>query len=155
MTARRLIPFAVTALLLSSAQAAPVLTPDQQTRAETLKGTLRCPICSGESIRESSNDISREMRAEVDRMVAEGRSDREVQNYFADRYGQFVLLDPPKEGRNLLLWGGPLLALGLGGWWLGRTLRGSGASPQPGPQEDPDLQPYLAEVQSRRRGGSR
>lgn len=140
--------------------AAPALTAAEQARAEQLQDTLRCPICTGESINESSNDISREMRAEVERLVAQGLSDREVYDYFAARYGQFVLLDPPKQGANLVLWAGPLLALGAGGWWLLRTLRGH---PQPAPataqetwtEEDPDLQPYLAQVQREARPPTR
>ena len=140
-------------MLAGSAWAA--LSPEQQTRAENLKNTLRCPICTGEAISQSTNDISREMRAEVDRLVGEGQSDREIYDYFAARYSQFVLLNPPKQGANLLLWAGPLLALAAGGWWLLHTLK---TRPEPAPLQtteppntwpspDPDLQPYLEQVQ--------
>ncbi|MDO4264833.1 MAG: cytochrome c-type biogenesis protein CcmH, partial [Deinococcus sp.] len=74
---------------------------------------------------------------------------------FAARYGQFVLLDPPKQGANLVLWAGPLLALAAGGWWLLRTLKprpqAAGTAPQgswPAAEEtDPELRPYLEQVQ--------
>lgn len=130
--------------------ATPALSAPQQAQAERLQSTLRCPICTGESILDSSNDISREMRAEVERLVAQGQSDREVYDHFAARYGQFVLLDPPKQGANLVLWAGPLLALGAGGWWLLRTL---GNRPKPTyaathpADDDPELRPYLEQVQ--------
>ncbi|WP_261663765.1 cytochrome c-type biogenesis protein CcmH [Deinococcus sp. Marseille-Q6407] len=139
---------------LAAAPAAPALSAQQQARVEKLQDTLRCPICTGESISESSNDISREMRAEVARLVAQGESDRQIYDHFASRYGQFVLLDPPKQGANLVLWAGPLLALGAGAWWLLSTLKGrAGTAPatitaQDSPAaEDPDLQPYLEQVQ--------
>lgn len=171
---QHLVQAAVLATALSTSAvwaAAPTQTPalstEQQARAEHLKDTLRCPICTGESINESTNDISREMRAEVERMVAEGQSNRQVYDYFSARYGQFVLLDPPKQGANLLLWAGPLLALGAGGWWLLSNLKTSSsraATAQPssfGAVQDhttgnhvPDhhsaeaeLRPYLEQVQ--------
>ncbi|GHF98125.1 hypothetical protein GCM10017783_07640 [Deinococcus piscis] len=149
------------------------LSAQQQAQAERLQDTLRCPICTGESINESSNDISREMRAEVERLVAQGLSDREIYDHFAARYGQFVLLDPPKQGANLVLWAGPLLALGAGAWWLIQTLGrrpqavpatdskpAADAGRRTEPAQDPDLQPYLEQVQrearrtpSRTKGG--
>lgn len=147
----------LTALSMSSAGATapatpPILSNEQQTRAEHLKDTLRCPICKGESINESPNDISREMRAEVDRMVAAGQTDREIYDFFSTRYGQFVLLDPPKQGANLLLWAGPLLALAAGGGWLLSTLKTRSTAPTHtehavAEPEHNDLRPYLERVQ--------
>lgn len=96
-------------------------------------------------------------------MVAEGQSDRQVYDYFSARYGQFVLLDPPKQGANLLLWAGPLLALGAGGWWLLSNLKTSTskaatATVQPSSfnseshileshSAESELRPYLEQVQ--------
>ena len=141
-------------LLFSAASA---LTPAQQSRAERLGDNLRCPICTGVPITESTNDISREMLRDVREQVAAGRSDREVYRYFAARYGNFVLLDPPKEGSNLLLWGAPVAALAAGGavlWGVLRRRRPAGevvAAQVPGTEAPFD--PYLAEVQRRTRQG--
>lgn len=142
---RRLLP-SVCGLLLSAALA---LTPAQEARAHRLGTNLRCPICQGVPITESPNDISREMLREVRQQVVAGRSDREVYAYFAARYGNRVLLDPPKEGSNLVLWGAPLVALAAGGAVLRRFLRG-GRAAAPGGGEEP-FDPYLAEVQRRAR----
>lgn len=145
-------------LLLSAASA---LTPAQESRAERLGQNLRCPICTGLPITESTNDISREMLRDVREQVAAGRSDREVYSYFAARYGNFVLLDPPKEGSNLLLWGAPVAALAGGGAVLLSFLRrrrpaGEAAISVPGPTTEEPFDPYLAEVQrqTRQSGGA-
>lgn len=143
-------------LLLSASLA---LTPAQESRAERLGNNLRCPICTGVPITESTNDISREMLRGVREQVAAGRSDREVYSYFAARYGNFVLLDPPKEGSNLLLWGAPLAALAAGGAVLWGFLRrrqaaGETTAPAPAPVLDEPFDPYLAEVQRRTRRGT-
>ncbi|MEF2277999.1 cytochrome c-type biogenesis protein CcmH [Deinococcus sp. YIM 134068] len=144
---RRLLPSAL-CLLLSASLA---LTPEQETRAERLGTNLRCPICTGVPITESTNDISREMLRDVREQVAAGRSDREVYAYFAARYGNFVLLDPPKEGSNLLLWGAPLLALAGGGAALWRFLRRPVVTAQTAPVAvspvaDEGFDPFLAQV---------
>lgn len=150
--AARLLPSAF-CLLLSAATA---LTPAQESRAERLGNNLRCPICTGVPITESTNDISREMLRDVREQVAAGRSDREVYSYFAARYGNFVLLDPPKEGSNLVLWGAPLAALAAGGavlWGFLRRRRAAGEGATPIPAPDEPFDPYLAEVQRQTRRG--
>ena len=149
------------ALSASSLGLATPLTPAQQAEAEHISNNLRCPICTSQSITESANDISREMRGEVARMVAEGRNEGEIYDHFAARYGQFVLLDPPKEGAGLLLWLAPVLALGAGGYWLTRHLRQSQTAKAAMPDASSntsqsshasetrdDLTPYLTQVQS-------
>ena len=122
---RTLRSLVLTALLSGAALG---LTPEQQARVQHVGSNLRCPICTGVPITESPNDISREMLRGVREQVAAGKSDREIYAYFAARYGNFVLLDPPKEGSNLLLWGAPLLALGAGGAVLWSVLRRRGGA---------------------------
>ncbi|BDP41737.1 hypothetical protein DAETH_17060 [Deinococcus aetherius] len=134
----------VLGLLLSVSLA---LTPDQEARARYVGSNLRCPICTGVPITESTNDISREMLRDVREQVAAGRSDREIYGYFAARYGNFVLLDPPKEGSNLLLWGAPLLALAGGGavlWGFLRKRNAAVSAPEAVTEEPFD--PFLAQV---------
>ncbi|GAA5512977.1 cytochrome c-type biogenesis protein CcmH [Deinococcus carri] len=131
--------------------AAPSLTPQQQAQAVAVERNLRCPLCdTGESIAESRSDISAKMRESVREQVAAGRSEGQIYDYFAQRYGNFVLLDPPKTGRNLLLWGAPLAALALGGaalWgFLGRRRPAGEAAPAASPTPDEPFDTYLAEV---------
>jgi cytochrome c-type biogenesis protein CcmH len=133
------------------ATATPALSAEQQDRAVSIERNLRCPLCdNGESISESRADISIQMRASVRDQVAQGRSDRAIYDFFAERYGNFVLLDPPREGRGLLLWGAPVLALLLGGAALARVLSRRGqpvpTAPVAAPVPEESYDTYLAQV---------
>jgi cytochrome c-type biogenesis protein CcmH len=136
--------------LTSAALAAAPLTPQQEAQARQIAVNIRCPICTGLPITESTNAISFEMLRIVREQVAAGRSAREVYAYFGDRYGNFVLLDPPKEGSNLLLWGAPLAALGGGGavLWLVLRRRQGAAAPAAQAEQTADepFDSFLAQV---------
>ena len=138
--------------------AAPALTPAQEARALAIEKNLRCPLCdTGESIADSRSTISGKMRESVREQVAAGRGDTDIYVYFSQRYGNFVLLDPPKTGRNLLLWGAPLAALAVGGgmlWAFLRRSRPTTALPDEPLNDAGGFDPYLAQVQrDTRKGG--
>lgn len=84
--------------------------PGSRDRARELEQQLRCPVCKSVSVSESMSDTAQAMRRSVAEQVAAGRSDQQVLNYFRDRYGQWVLLDPPARGSTLLVWVLPGLA---------------------------------------------
>ncbi len=75
---------------------------------------IKCPVCQGESIAESPSETSTAMLAVVAEKVAAGESDDQIIQYFTDRYGSGILLDPPFRGRTLALWLTPLAALAAG-----------------------------------------
>ncbi len=91
------------------------LTPDEEARAQALMREIRCVACENEPISQSASDIAANMREKVHALVAEGKSDREVRDWFAARYGEFVLFRPKARGAaDWLLWGAPFAFL-LGG----------------------------------------
>lgn len=73
-------------------------------RAYELEQRLRCPVCKSVSIAESMSDTALAMRATVEEQIEAGRSDDEIIAYFTDRYGDWVLMDPPASGETLPLW---------------------------------------------------
>lgn len=85
-----------------------------QDRAYALEQRLRCPTCKSVSIAESPSETAASMRQIVAEQVAEGRSDQEIIAYFKDRYGDWILLDPPLRGQTLMLWLLPVVAGGIG-----------------------------------------
>jgi cytochrome c-type biogenesis protein CcmH len=89
----------------------PPAPPD---RVEALAGRLRCPDCQSISVAESDSQTARAIRDEIGRMVAAGRSDRQVLDHFVARYGRWVLLDPPRRGTTLLVWLLPVAGLVAG-----------------------------------------
>lgn len=80
-------------------------------RVRDLTNRLRCPVCQGESVAESPSDSAQAIVTLVRQQVAAGWTDQQVEQYFVDRYGDWILLDPPRRGSTLLLWAVPLVAI--------------------------------------------
>lgn len=106
---------AVPALAIDTEAAFP--DPVLQARYETLIHELRCVQCQNQSIADSPVGLASDLRREVRELIAAGQSDADVKRFMTDRYGDFVLYDPPLRPRTLLLWAAPvllpLLALGI------------------------------------------
>lgn len=104
-----------------SAQAAP---GDARVDSLTARvaSELRCPVCRSQSVLESSSDLANRMQSVIRERLARGESPAEVQAYFVDKYGEWILLRPRAEGINLLVYVLPALALVGGGWIVARRL---------------------------------
>lgn len=105
--------------------------PELQNRAQELARALRCPQCQNQNLVESNSPIARDLRLEVYRWVDEGQSDQQVIARMTERFGDFVRYDPPFKSSTALLWGGPLLLLGLALLILFRRLTRTKAQPIP------------------------
>lgn len=97
----------------------PLNNPKQESLARSLFLELRCVVCEGQSIADSDAVLAAQMRAEVRRLVEDGKSDAEVLAYFRERYGDQILMTPPLTTRTYLLWFAPVLLL-VGGVYLVR-----------------------------------
>ena len=85
-------------------------TPEQEQRYRVLIDELRCPKCMNVNIAGSDAPIAQDLRAVVHRMIVqEGRTNEEILTFMQDRYGDFVLYDPPFNRRTGWLWLLPLL----------------------------------------------
>lgn len=87
---------------------------EKQQRYERLIDELRCLVCQNQSLADSDADLAKDLRDEVYGIIQGGKSEEEAIKFLTDRYGDFVLYNPPLKPITLLLWGGPLLIL-LGG----------------------------------------
>jgi cytochrome c-type biogenesis protein CcmH len=85
--------------------------PALQKRYDTLLHQLRCLVCQNETLAVSQADLAQDLRGEIYRMMADGRTNREITDYLVARYGDFVLYDPPLQSSTWLLWFGPFLLL--------------------------------------------
>ncbi len=132
-------------------------------QAHAIGAKLRCPVCQGVAISDSPAGMAVKMRGQVRKLVAQGYSEEQVLLYFERSYGEFVRLEPPMQGLNVMLWLLPLVFL-LGGGvfvaWKARrpapapSLAGevSAAEGSEKPAVDPALARYLERV--RRDSGS-
>lgn len=99
--------------LLGLACSVPAEVTTEEAREHALNRSIMCPVCPGESIDQSQNDLAVSMRQIVREQIGNGKSDQEIKEYFAERYGQVVLLEPPTHGKGLLAWVVPPIGLML------------------------------------------
>jgi cytochrome c-type biogenesis protein CcmH len=116
-------------LTLCIASSALAVEPDEiladqrlEARARHLSTGLRCLVCQNQSIDDSSAPLARDLRLLVRERLQSGETDAQVMRFVTDRYGQFVLLNPPVGRNTLLLWATPILLLAATAlfWWRRR-----------------------------------
>lgn len=89
-------------------------------RLRRLETDLRCLVCQNQTLADSNAGLADDLRREVRALAVAGKSDDEIRAYLVERYGDFVLYDPPVKPLTWVLWFGPF-ALAIGGgavWWL-------------------------------------
>ena len=82
-------------------------------RITSLNKSFMCPVCPGESIDQSQNDLAGQMRNVVIQKVYEGKTDKEIKEYFISKYGPVVLMEPPRKGIGLVAWVFPPILFGI------------------------------------------
>jgi cytochrome c-type biogenesis protein CcmH len=145
-------------LLLASGQyapqragSAPLESKDQEARVQRLGKLIRCPVCQGVSIADSPSSMARSQLDKVREMVGAGKSDEEIKGYFVERYDEWALLEPKREGFNWIVWAGPVLFLLIGGAIIARQVKrgprpaAGGPAPSVEPAAPAD-DPYLRRV---------
>jgi cytochrome c-type biogenesis protein CcmH len=116
-------PVFLTIVILLSLTQTPIRTSAQQPAAHVNEGTvyevaaqLRCVVCQNLSVADSPSEMANQMRTIVRERLAAGESPDQVIQYFVDKYGQWILLSPRRQGFTLLVWIVPAVAtlVGLG-----------------------------------------
>jgi cytochrome c-type biogenesis protein CcmH len=98
--------------LFALAQDAPPSTLDP--KVFEIAGQLRCPVCVAESVGDSSSNVAVNMRDIIQEQLEQGKSEKEILAFFQERYGDWILLNPPKRGVHLLVWLLPFIAAVIG-----------------------------------------
>lgn len=83
---------------------------------------LRCAVCQNQSIYESNSDLAKDMLAIIREKVQAGENAATIRDYFFQRYGDYIYLEPTTNGVNWILWMGPFLGLLIGGVALGSAI---------------------------------
>ncbi len=107
--------------------------PVLEGRARILSKGLRCMVCQNESIDESGADLARDVRVKLRERLTAGDTDEAAVRFIVDRYGKFVLLNPPIEPATYVLWFSPVVILGVatGGILAAVRRRKAAATPSP------------------------
>jgi cytochrome c-type biogenesis protein CcmH len=85
---------------------------------------LSCPTCTGINVADCPTETCAQWRAKIGELMAEGKSEQEILDYFAARYGDHVLQVPPKRGFFVWVWILPVIAILAGLAWLAYLMRG-------------------------------
>jgi cytochrome c-type biogenesis protein CcmH len=88
--------------------------PVLEERVTRLSKELRCLVCQNETLADSQADLAEDLRGQIREQMKAGKSDKEIITYLTDRYGKFILYNPPVDPTTYLLWFGPFVLL-LGG----------------------------------------
>lgn len=113
-------------------------SPEQEQLYKGLTEELRCTVCQNQNIADSHAELAGDLRNKTYKLVREGKSEQAILDYMAQRYGNFVLYNPPKTGGSLLLWIGPFVMLLFGIYLVVRVLRKRRAAGEPSPSSSTD-----------------
>ena len=75
----------------------------------SLLDEIRCPKCQSSNLAGSNAPIANDLKREVYRLVRSGQTEEEVKTYLVQRYGNFIVYDPPFSNDTVVLWFGPLI----------------------------------------------
>ena len=82
-----------------------------QERFQSLTNELRCMVCQNQTIAESNAGLAVDLKKQVAKQINEGKTDDQILNFMEERYGEFVLYNPPVSLENSLLWLTPFVVL--------------------------------------------
>jgi cytochrome c-type biogenesis protein CcmH len=145
------------ALLLFASLPALAVEPGEQlkdpvleARARSISAGLRCLVCQNETIDESNAGLAHDIRILLRERLTAGDTDAQAIKAIVDRYGEFVLLNPPVRPATYVLWFGPgaILLAGLIGCivWVRRRSGGLDTMAPLSPDERSRLDQVLREA---------
>ena len=100
--------------------------PDKEARFKQFSEELRCLVCQNQSLADSNAELAMDLRRELYKMIQNDATNEEIVSFMVDRYGDFVLYNPPVKPVTWLLWFGPFVLVVLGLIILVRVVRNTG-----------------------------
>jgi len=79
---------------------------------------IRCLVCQGQSLNDSNSDFAVDLKRVIKKKIINKESDKEIYKYLTERYGDWILFNPPLKINTFLLWGFPLMFALLGGVFI-------------------------------------
>ena len=85
---------------------------------------LRCLVCQNQNIAESNSELAQDLRRQIYDMLQQGKSEADIVNFMVERYGDYVLFNPPFKPMTWMLWLGPLIIFIFAGAYALITIKG-------------------------------
>jgi len=117
---------------------------------------LYCPVCENIPLDACATQACTQWRGIIRDKLAEGWSEKEINQYFVDQYGDRVLAEPPPRGLNWLVYLVPPAAFLVGAYLLYknfRTWRAANDEQDTGQEQDissktkPEIDEYVAKLE--------
>ena len=90
------------------------LIANDDTSNKILKN-LRCLVCQGQTISESNSDFALIIKEVVNDKIQEGLTEKEIYKFLSEKYGDWILFNPPLKNKSYILWFLPYLLFIFGG----------------------------------------
>jgi cytochrome c-type biogenesis protein CcmH len=84
--------------------------PSIDDRVQSVTSGLRCPVCTGETVADSSAPISGDIRTMVRQLLTQGESNSQAKSFILSKYPG-TSLDTPASGMGLLVWALPVIVV--------------------------------------------
>jgi cytochrome c-type biogenesis protein CcmH len=107
-------PAAAQSGVARAAAPAPAKAAVSEEAVHDVAAQLRCVVCQSLSVADSPSEIAHQMKDIIRERLAAGETPEQVQAYFVEKYGTWILLAPPRQGFNLLVWVVPFTGIALG-----------------------------------------
>jgi len=88
---------------------------EKKVNQNTINKNLRCLVCQGQSIADSNSDFAQTVKLVVKDLIKDGKTEREIYTFMADKYGDWIVFKPQVNKQNFILWFLPYFTLILGG----------------------------------------
>ena len=75
---------------------------------------LRCLVCQGQTVQDSNSEFALIIKSVVKDKIKEGNSEKEIYKFLSEKYGDWILLNPPLKKNSYLLWFLPYFLFVLG-----------------------------------------
>ena len=87
-----------------------------------LSDEIRCLVCQNQNIAESNSELAQDLRRQIYDMLQQGKSEDEIVTFMVERYGDYVLFNPPFKPLTWMLWLGPLIIFIFAAGYAGITI---------------------------------
>ena len=86
---------------------------DINEKVKRLTLELRCMTCQNQSVYDSEAEFSNDIKNIVQTKFEEGKTEKEIKLFLAERYGEYILFRPMIDYKNLFLWAFPFVLLAI------------------------------------------
>ena len=89
---------------------------------EILKN-IRCLVCQGQSVYDSESEFASSIKIIVEKKINEGLKEKRIYEFLIEKFGEWIIYDPPLNKNTYLLWLLPLLFFLIGGAIMRKKLK--------------------------------